>query len=1717
MLMCSLSLTAQMQVSSGIFTPQELVENVFLASGVEVLNVTYLGAPASIGYFSNADNNIGIESGILLSSGFANVAALPNTSGATTGNTSGSGTDPDLEILVGNSSLFDIAVLEIEFIPYADTLEFRYVFASEEYPEWVCSQFNDVFGFFISGPGISGPFSNNSQNVALVPGTSTYVAINTVNNGNPNNPACVPQHPQFFNLTPANAQPTYDGYTDVFTATAVVQPCQVYKIRLAIADVGDGAYDSGVFLEARSFGTPSVNFQLTTTAQNRNIARGCGNGLGRFSIRNNAPIDVDIPITVIGSAVLGVDYTMEPPSVLIAAGTSETVITFEALPNGQQSEIDSIGLVFQRNPCVDDTIWFFLVPDTLPQVNLGPDFAVCIGSEVMLDGTVDIELPEPKTFENSNSFHIPSPPNSTSPLIPIRSPIDVSGVFPEELGPGMIESVCINIQHLWVDDINVYLIAPSGRFIALTTDNGGDGDHYIETCFSPAATQPIDYGNPFGAPSWAAPFTGYYQPEGRWEDLWSNDVNPVNGTWNLMVIDDAPLPDGELQNWRITFNPEYRLDYNWLPAASVECDTCSATLSTIDEARTYVLELRDSYGCIRMDSVRVDLQPDIVAPTATCATIGYNDLTITWGLQALGENYEISVNGGPWQDPNVGQDGFFAAGLGLDDSVTFVVKAIGPCNETYDTIGCRTNNCIPPQIIVDQVQGPSCFGGADGQFVLQINALIQDYEVTVNGAVTLPGMMSGLSAGTYQIMTVDTLGCMDELMLVLNAPDALELTALMIDSVRCWGEANGALAPGISGGTYPFNFQWADGSTDSLRTNLPGGMYALTLTDANDCLLEVALEVFEFPPLSVSYTVQGPSCMAPNGGHIRLNVSGGAGGFQYNWSQPGLQGDEVDGLSPGIYSVTITDGNGCQEEESFMLGAVATVIVDSVLSTPATCAGGNNGSIRIFVSGGMPPYNFLWSDGGPNVSERFNLTAGMYSITVTDQDGCEIVIDAEVFEPNPIVITGTVTGVTCNGDSDGSITVSASGGAGGIMFAWSNMGTGPTISNLAPGPYMVTATDASGCTQVDTFMVNQPAPLTLDIQIKVVTCFGGSDGAITVSPFGGNGGFAYLWDDPNMTTLNTIGDVPVGIYTVTVTDALGCSAVGSGEITGPPLFTSVMFPDPISCFGGNDGGGTVNPLGGTAPYFYLWSDPMGQTSPQATGLSAGTYFVTITDNRNCTRIDTLVLIEPPALITSIGASNVGCFGVNDGQAQVMASGGTPPYSYLWSTGTTQSTAQNLAPGSYQVTVTDNRGCTSVESVTIQPATEIIVSGSAVNLSCAGANDGSISINVSGGNPPYTYLWNHGSTDQNPQNLSPGIYVVTVTDASNCTRTYNIQVTAPPGMSGNLEKQDIACFGETTGSVTANISGGSPGYAFAWNTGATGVSISSLGPGNYAVTVTDQQGCTIVRSVDVFAPEEPLSAIMVGDTLSCFGDRNGRITFFAEGGTPAYRYSLDGENFNGSNIQIGLSAGTYQGFVKDKNGCEVFVGQALVLQPEQIIVDLGPDVFIDLGEETQLVATVINGVAPYTYSWFAQDSAFLSCLTCPDPIVSGMDFTRTFRVQVTDANGCTSDQIITVHVLKRRIVLVPTAFTPNGDNQNDRMGVIGRPGTIIRNFQIFDRWGEQVFYAEEFLIEDGMNPENSWDGDFRGNPMNSGVFVWTLEAIFPDNERDFLRGQTTLLR
>ncbi len=368
---------AQLNVSTAL-TPNQLVQDVLLGGGVQAFNITYNGVPspptgqAGSGSFTANNTNLGLAGGVILSSGFAQNVAAP-ASGFQS-DFLGTGSDPDL-VAISGSSINDKAVLEFDFIPTGDTLRFRYVFGSEEYPEWICS-FNDAFGFFLSGPGIVGPYSNNSANIALIPGTTTPVTINNVNNGlnnNPNSPGCPAQNPEYYIDNGFGGQVVYDGMTVVLTAFALVQCGETYHIKLAIGDALDTAFDSGVFLEAGSFTSPGqVNTDLAQVfgvINGNTMLEGCGPYELVFERVNDLTDELVVALDVTGTATPGVDYLPPFPTELVfppGVATVSHTLTIPMDPDGPETIIITISSRLECADVVVETVFTFIIDSAPP-------------------------------------------------------------------------------------------------------------------------------------------------------------------------------------------------------------------------------------------------------------------------------------------------------------------------------------------------------------------------------------------------------------------------------------------------------------------------------------------------------------------------------------------------------------------------------------------------------------------------------------------------------------------------------------------------------------------------------------------------------------------------------------------------------------------------------------------------------------------------------------------------------------------------------------------------------------------------------------------------------------------------------------------------------------------------------------------------------------------------------------------------------------------------------------------------------------------------------------------------------------------------------------------------------------------------------------------------------------------------------------------------------
>lgn len=1458
-------------VVTGPYNPQTLISNVFLGNGVQVNNIQFNGDPRAVGYFSGGNASVGIERGILLTSGFAVNAVDDGMTQSSESNTGGS-TEASLKSQIpAGQNLEDVAVYTITFIPNSDTLRFRYAFASEEYPEFSCSPFNDVFGFFIQGPGYP-----TFTNIAKIPNTTLPVTINNLHPANSAYPNCPPLNVQYYNDNLGSMQqPVYDGFTDVFIAQAVVTPCQPYTIKLAIADVGDSAYDSGVFLEAKSFGTGSLQVNALSPSADGTMAEGCSQGTFKFTLPELRSQNYNVNFHVFGSAQDGVDYQPIPSTLTIPAGQTTVSLPIIPVEDGFPETIESIGVSVQVDPCNFDTVYLYIRDNILLPPLLHDTTACLPNTPIQLNATVPTPVPQPPTFSNTTDYNIPNGGG------PVNSSINVVGVLPAVIGPGVIRSVCMNVNHSWIDEVDAYLIAPSGVVLELTTDNGGDGNNYTNTCFTPTASTVISFPGPY-APASAAPFTGDWLPEGPWTDLYGQ---PTNGNWRLRLTDDQPNLNGTLLDWSITFEPTYDVAYKWSPAAGLDCADCPKPIATVAQNTLYNVTATDSYGCTTTASVNIG----IGALAASAA--------IVQPILCSGDKGSI--------------------------------QATAPGNNTYLW--------------------------STGQTTASLN---------------------NLGGGTYTV-TVTSVGanCTATSSVTLVEPGELFATPFPHD-VTCFGLSTGTAAVYPSGGTLPYGFQWSNSMTT----------------------------------------------------------------------------DSISGLLPGTYTVTVTDGNGCKEVTSVQVKEPAAIQILTALNRSPSCFGLSDGQLTTYAVGGTTPFVFHWNTGQVNQGIT-NITAGTYTVTATDGNGCTQVKTESVTEPALLTSFATPEAVKCYGNNTGALHVEGAGGTLPYTAHWSGpagySGSGLNISNLFAGTYHVTLTDAHGCTSLADNDVNQPDELVLSLpEIADTICFLGTNGTATASAIGGITPYSYHWDAGNQNS-QTVAGLASNQYHLTITDANGCTSTAQTFIMQREQLNTYAEAQAPDCHNGLNGtGAVISIFYGATPadiqnFSYSWNTTPTKAGLNVSGLQGGqTYVLTATDDLGCTATVSVPVGNPLELeATATGTGDANCYGSATGWASAAAEGGTAPYTWFWTGGNTpaDSVAQGLKAGTYRVTITDSHGCPSTASVSIGEPTELRVSLFPNPVGCFGGSTGSIKATPTGGIPPYQYVWPNGTQTNTIQNLTAGLYTMSVIDA---------------------------------------------------------------------------HGCSTPAAAEVKQPAEALSGTAAMQEPHCFGSSDGRIVLTGAGGTPPYRYALDNKTFNGSPIQIGLKAGNYTPKMIDANGCEFSLAPVTVTQPDQVLVDLGPDIKIVFGQDTQLLALVQNARGLVQYTWSPEDSTWLSCLDCRNPSVYSLEFPTYFEVLVTDSSGCTAEDRVLVEVEKPRKVYVPTGFTPNGDFVNDLLLVHGQSSSKVVDFRIYDRWGELVFQLKDFAFNDD---QKGWDGNFRGQPCDPGVYVWVLEVEYKDGKREVFKGNTTLIR
>ncbi|MFN5440346.1 MAG: beta strand repeat-containing protein, partial [Flavobacteriia bacterium] len=570
-----------------------------------------------------------------------------------------------------------------------------------------------------------------------------------------------------------------------------------------------------------------------------------------------------------------------------------------------------------------------------------------------------------------------------------------------------------------------------------------------------------------------------------------------------------------------------------------------------------------------------------------------------------------------------------------------------------------------------------------------------------------------------------------------------------------------------------------------------------------------------------------------------------------------------------------------------------------------TCYGASAGSIDLTPTGGStsPTYTYAWS--GPNsftasTQDLTNIAAGAYTVVVTDNCGATQTANYTITQPTQLAGTVTVTDVTgCFGNNNGSIVITATGGAGTYEYSINNGSTwasSGTFSSITGGTYQVLIRDAvnTGCTlDLDGTgsIVDQPAALAATITVTNVTgCYGNSNGSIVFSGVtGGSGSYEYSINGTTWQSTASYTGLAAGTYQLSIRDAANTScvidldAVAGTTITQPAQLTASNTVVNVACNGNSTGSITTTATGGTGTLTYQWYTVAGSstaisgaTLASLSNKPAGDYAVQVTDANGCSVTVNSTITEPAAPLYVFGnSSSVLCNGGTNGSANVYALDGTPTYTYLWSNGATTSSITGLAAGTYTATVTDLNGCTDTYTAVVNQPSAITITASQTDITCNGLTNGAIDATPAGGTSPFTYQWqkngsNYAST-QDLTGLGLGTYVLTVTDNNGCTGTSSsYSISQPSVLTLSTTQVNVDCNGNSTGSIDLTPAGGTSPYTYAWTGSVTTQDLSNLAAGTYNVTVTDNNACTATTSVTITEPAVPTAGVIAGTQTICSG-------------------------------------------------------------------------------------------------------------------------------------------------------------------------------------------------------------------------------------------------------
>jgi gliding motility-associated-like protein len=1169
-------------------------------------------------------------------------------------------------------------------------------------------------------------------------------------------------------------------------------------------------------------------------------------------------------------------------------------------------------------------------------------------------------------------------------------------------------------------------------------------------------------------------------------------------------------------------------------------------------AGDYRVTVTDSKSCAQTAGPLTVTQPlaiSVGTPSVTntgCGTsVGAISITPTNGTAP----YTFTWSGpGGYSNTNQNITGL-AAG-----SYTVTVKDVNNCSNTSTPISVSSSGLTLN--VTPTIKNITCNGSNNGEIAITVAGGSGNFTYAWTGPsfASASKDITGLKAGNYTVAITDVNNAtcsFNPPAFTITEPSVLTVSTPQITNITCKGASTGAVSITVNGGTPQYSYAWMGPNFNATNTSaisgLVAGTYNVTITDSKGCQKTTSATVTE-PATGISFgspTIVNVKCFGATTGSITLPVNGGTAPYTYAWKNSSnvTVGSSVKlDAGAGVYHLDVSDANGCTKTSSdFTITQPASAV--SIAETIGRAVDACNGSISLVVAGGVAPYGFAWTGTGVNATaqNQVDLCPGSYSVTVMDANDCRSVKSFNVpgTTSPPIRLTDSViVNAGCPGGTLGKISINFVGGRSPFSFAWYNVNNPNTVLSISQniegqtaGKYYVKISDGIQSYQSGIMEIrgsDTPIKVTL-VSVKKESC-AGNDGAIDIDVTGGASPYTYQWDKV-VGNIQDLNNIQANTYSVTVSDKNSCTGGLSSILVERvlcPLIVSTTEKKDVACFNGTDGSVKINIENGEPGYKIAWDGnnsvnvnniPRRDGSYTISNLKAGSYTVVITDAKNQTSTQNIVIKQPAAALAAT-ATVAGDSGACSGSIILAVTGGTAPYKYRWTDlagNDHQRDRFDLCAGKIlSVEVTDANGCKFMVENSKVPSTirDPEVDGIVTNANCADDfSKTKIDITVKNGLKPYKFKWSYNSIETEDLTGVPvGKYTVTVTDASFPTPktvTKSFDVLANSSLKIDVTTTPASGVNTSDGTATVTITGGVPSYSIKWCVGASTTTNSSvvtekgLAIGACFVEVTDGLGCT--KRIDFTIKSTGCADVRINTVfnniynIKCFGDKNASATVVAVNDTSLKApFSYIWDTNESSATAILLPAGARTVTVKGSNG-KSCIANFQVKGPDELKVDV-----ISKNGDCSLTAIVKGGVGPLKYSW----AGLKDTTSTIDSLLSG----RLYYVLVKDANGCDAPPTPGKPECKEYCLQGGSVITPDDDGVNDEFKVEKCQFFNVR-LQIFSRWGEIVYENQDY--------SSQWQGrsgdGTSGNELPEGVYFYVLRAVKANGIEETAKGTVTILR